>query len=168
MSNCLKSWNGTKAAICSQYCSHTETLWQMTTKEMWAALIENTYEDVSKKADLGSSQQQTMGISWNRVSSDWIWGKHCGDSETEEQVTHRGCAVPVLGDFQDMTRQSPEQPGVISELTLLWAAAAWTVPRPCGNGTHFTAAARLGPWRVLFPVGEWGRTRNYSATLQWS
>lgn len=47
-------------------------------KEIWAALIENTYVDVSNKTGLGSSQKhivgewEAMGISWNRVSSNWI------------------------------------------------------------------------------------------------
>ena len=43
------------------------------------------------------------------------------DSQTGAQVAQGGCAVSVLGGFQDPTGQNPEQPGWISQLTLLGA-----------------------------------------------
>lgn len=41
------------------------------------------------------------------------------DRQAVEQVSQRGCSVFVLGDFQDMTEQSPEKLGLTSELTLI-------------------------------------------------
>ncbi|KAK4829322.1 hypothetical protein QYF61_003198 [Mycteria americana] len=36
------------------------------------------------------------------------WASH--DSQAVEQAAQRGCAIPILGGFQDLTGQSPEQP----------------------------------------------------------
>lgn len=44
------------------------------------------------------------------------WGGE--DSQAQEQVTQRGCAVSILGDFQVLTRESPEESGLISQLIL--------------------------------------------------
>lgn len=37
------------------------------------------------------------------------------------QHVQGGCALSILGGFEGKTRQSPEQPGLISSLTLLGA-----------------------------------------------
>lgn len=44
------------------------------------------------------------------------------DSQTEEQVAQRGCAISIEG-FQDA--QSPQQPGLISSLIMVWVGP-WT------------------------------------------
>lgn len=41
------------------------------------------------------------------------------DSPVLKQVYQGGCAVSVLGGFQNPTRKSPEQAGVISSLSLV-------------------------------------------------
>lgn len=41
------------------------------------------------------------------------------DSQAVEWATQERCAVSIPGDFQDLTRGSPEQPGQTSELPLL-------------------------------------------------
>jgi len=44
---------------------------------------------------------------------------HPEDSQVVDQVTQRSCAVAMLGGFKDLTGQSPEQPGLSSQLSLL-------------------------------------------------
>lgn len=41
------------------------------------------------------------------------------DSQAVEQAARTGCAIPILGGFQDLTGQSREQPGLTSDLALL-------------------------------------------------
>lgn len=41
------------------------------------------------------------------------------NSQARLQVAQIGCAVAILGGFQNQSRQSPEQPGLISQLSLL-------------------------------------------------
>jgi len=43
------------------------------------------------------------------------------DSPALEEITQRGCAVSSLGGPQDQTWQCPEEPELISQMTLLWA-----------------------------------------------
>lgn len=43
------------------------------------------------------------------------------DSQAVEQAAQTGCAICNLGGFQDLTGQGPEQPGLTSDLALLWA-----------------------------------------------
>lgn len=44
-----------------------------------------------------------------------------GGISVVEEASQRGCAVSILGGSQDPTGSSPEQPGLTSELVLLWA-----------------------------------------------
>jgi len=46
-----------------------------------------------------------------------------------EQVAQRGGATTILGGFQDLTAQSPEQPGLNSVPMLLWAGG-WATQLP--------------------------------------
>jgi len=41
------------------------------------------------------------------------------DGQALEQVVQRGCAFSIFGGFQGLTRYSPEEPGLISQLILL-------------------------------------------------
>jgi len=41
------------------------------------------------------------------------------NSQVVELIAQRGCATSFLGDFEDSTGQSLEQPSLTSELTLL-------------------------------------------------
>lgn len=50
---------------------------------------------------------------------------HSEDSQAAAQVAQGGCAVPIHGGFQDPAEQSPERPGLISQLVLL-GAGGWT------------------------------------------
>lgn len=43
----------------------------------------------------------------------------------KQQCSQRGCALSIVREFQDLTGQSPEQPGPTPSLTLVWAWG-WT------------------------------------------
>ena len=64
-----------------------------------------------------------MVINWNRVAFVWSWGKTFSSQGwwALEQVTQEAVyGISFPQDFQ-LTRQSPEQPGLNSVLTLLWS-----------------------------------------------
>lgn len=43
------------------------------------------------------------------------------NSQTLEQAPQRGCAGSILEGFQDLTGESPEEPGLMPEQALPWA-----------------------------------------------
>lgn len=55
-----------------------------------------------------------------------VWQKFCPMSGTGAQ---KGCAASDLGGFYGLCGQSPERPGLTSELILLWAGG-WTSRPP--------------------------------------
>lgn len=109
---------------------------------------------------IAASQMPAAGLSrtWNLAFQNWVcWEEegqrawieirdahakinetflHLDDSPAEGQDSHRGHVVFILGGFQQTIGQSPEQPGLTSELALLWAGDSWapfslTVLRYC-------------------------------------
>lgn len=45
--------------------------------------------------------------------------------QTLEQTLQRGCAGSIFAGFQELSRESPEEPSLMPELALLWAGD-WT------------------------------------------
>lgn len=103
------------------------------------------YRDVIEEAGPGSSLTETQGRRmrenrwwrwWKRRVSDWIYGKSSfpGGQSDGRTAALGGCAVSILGGFQETTASSPEQSDLTSELSLLWAdvrlATSWGFFQP--------------------------------------
>lgn len=84
-----------------------ERLWWMA---VWLRVDQNWTELGSEKKPLRVKRM------WQCYYRAAHWGDE--DSQALEQVAQRGCAVSILGVFQVLAREIPEESGLISQLIL--------------------------------------------------
>lgn len=85
-----------------------------------SSLPEGDYEEIIMKLEPGSSKQCMGGMRPN--GHKWKEERfRLEDSQAVDHIVQSGCVAFSLGDFQGPPRKSPEHPGLISELTQVWA-----------------------------------------------